>query len=290
MKRQTLEDLKKIMATLRGSDGCPWDREQTPQSLTPYAVEEALELEEAVHYKTPKDVMEELGDVLFQVVFQSQMAEELGQFSLDDVIHHLSEKMIERHPHVFSQQKVNLTGMKVLHAWEKTKSAKTGSPDIFKMPKNFPALLCAVKIGKKTRTIDFDWPAAGDVFKQFMSEVAELKSAMCGRNKAHKEEEVGDALFTLAQVARLLNIDPEKALRLSNRKVVRRIIKAYELSGLSWKEYCALSVKKKEALWNQAKKVLKRKSPGKGKTTAAKPKKTTKTKTLPAKLKRRVRK
>ncbi|MBY0385816.1 nucleoside triphosphate pyrophosphohydrolase, partial [bacterium] len=201
MKRQTLEDLKKIMATLRSPQGCPWDREQTPQSLTPYAVEEALELEEAVHHKTSKDVMEELGDLLFQVVFQSQMAEEQGQFSLDDVIHHLSEKMIERHPHVFSQQQEKiLTGKKVLHVWEKTKSAKTASPEIFKMPKNFPALLSAVKIGKKTRTIDFDWPTAGDSFKQFMSEVGELKSAMRGRNKAHKEEEVGDALFTLAQV------------------------------------------------------------------------------------------
>ncbi len=259
MKRQSLEDLKKIMATLRGPKGCPWDRKQTPESLTPFAVEEALELEDAVHNKSPQDVMEELGDVLFQVVFQSQMAEEQGQFTLEDVIHNLSTKMIERHPHVFTKNKEAMTGAGVLHRWEKNKSAKVSSPEIFKLPKNFPSLLSAVKIGKKTRTIDFDWPAYGGAFQQFLSEVAELKAALRGKSKAHKEEELGDTLFTLAQVARLLEIDPEKALRQANRKVVRRIVAAYKISGLSWKEYCALSVPKKEALWKLAKKALKKK-------------------------------
>lgn len=258
MKRQTLDDLKKIVATLRGPQGCPWDREQTPQSLTPFAVEEALELEDAIHNKSPQDVMEELGDVLFQVVFQSQMAEEQGHFKLEDVIHHLSEKMIERHPHVFSKKDKLKTGKSVLLRWEQTKSAKVASPEIFNLPQNFPSLLSAVKIGKKTRTINFDWPAYGGAFEQFLSEVAELKAALRAKNKAHKEEELGDTLFTLAQVARLLEIDPEKALRQANRKVVQRIVTAYQISGLSWKDYCALSIEKKEALWNQAKKTLKK--------------------------------
>lgn len=261
MKRQTLDDLKKIMASLRA--GCPWDKKQTPQSLTPYAVEEALELEDAILHKTPKDVMEELGDLLFQVVFQSHMAQEAGHFTLDDVIHSLSEKMIERHPHVFAKNQMSVNGSAttaedVKQTWEQSKSAKINSTDIFKMPKNFPSLLSAVKIGKKTRTIDFDWYKVSDVFKQFLSEVRELKATLRGKNKEHQMEELGDTLFTLAQVARLLDLDPEKSLRLANKKVVRRIETAHAISGLSWKDYCALSVKQKEVLWEKAKKQLKK--------------------------------
>jgi MazG family protein len=258
MKRQTLQDLKKIMVSLRA--GCPWDQKQTPQSLTPYAVEEALELEDAILHKTPADVKEELGDLLFQVVFQSQMAEEEGHFTLDDVIHSLCEKMIERHPHVFAKT----TGKKITTAegvkttWEKTKSEKINSTEIFKMPNNFPSLLSAVKIGKKTRTIDFDWYKVSDVFQQFLSEVDELKATLRGKDKAHQMEELGDTLFTLAQVARLLDLDPEKSLRLANKKVVTRIKTAFAISGLSWKEYCALSVEKKEILWKKAKTQLKK--------------------------------
>jgi tetrapyrrole methylase family protein/MazG family protein len=259
MKRQTLQDLKKIMAQLRSPEGCPWDRQQTPQSLTPFAVEEALELEDAIHFKTPQDVKEELGDLLFQVVFQAQMAEEQGLFNLDDVIHDLSQKMIERHPHVFSSEKEQLSDIGVSHRWEKNKSLKTPSLALFQMPKNFPSLLSAVKIGKKTRTINFDWQKTSEVFKQFLSEVSELKSALRKKDKSNQEEEIGDALFTLAQVARFLQIDPEKALRLANKKVVRRIEIAYQISGKTWKEYCALSVEEKEALWTKAKKFLKKK-------------------------------
>lgn len=256
MKRQTLDDLKKVMVSLRA--GCPWDQKQTPESLTPYAVEEALELEDAILHKTPEDVKEELGDLLFQVVFQSQMAQEAGHFTLDDVIHSLSEKMIERHPHVFAPNKIPISADGVKQTWEKTKSAKINSTEIFKMPRNFPALLSAVKIGKKTRTIDFDWYKVSDVFKQFMSEVSELKATLRGKDKVHQMEELGDTLFTLAQVARLLDLDPEKSLRMANAKVVKRIETAFAISGLSWKEYCALSIKKKEVLWEKAKKQLKK--------------------------------
>lgn len=258
MKRQTLQDLKKIMARLRGPNGCPWDRQQTPQSLTPYAVEEALELEDAIHNKSTQDVLEELGDLLFQVVFQSQMAAEQGLFTLDDVIHHLSVKMIERHPHVFSSKHKKLDSRRVSSLWEKNKNAKTNSPAIFNMPRNFPSLLTAVKIGKKTRTIDFDWPKSKDSLKHFLSEVRELQSAFRKKDKKNQDEEIGDALFTLAQVARLSGIDPEKSLRQANRKVVRRIKKAYQISGLAWKDFCSLSVNKKEILWQKAKHALKK--------------------------------
>lgn len=261
MKRKNLQDLKKVMSTLRGPKGCPWDKKQTPKSLTPFAVEEALELEDAIHNKTTDDVIEELGDVLFQVVFQSQMAAERGDFTLDDVIHHLTTKMTERHPHVFARN-TKMSAQGVSQIWETRKNEKKKPAEIFAMPANFPALLSAVKIGKKTRTINFDWYDPRDVFKHFLSEVEELRETLDENDKAHQEEEVGDALFTLAQVARLLNIDPEKALRQSNRKVVRRILAAHKISGLSWDEFAALTVEQKEELWEKVKRLKTKASKG----------------------------
>lgn len=259
MKQMKLEDLKNVMRTLRGPKGCPWDKAQDAESLTPYAVEEALELEDAIHNKTTGDVIEELGDVLFQVVFQAQMAEEKGEFTLDDVIHHLSTKMIDRHPHVFKNHDGKNTAHGVLNTWEAEKSKKQNSPKIFEMPRNFPSLLAAYKIGKKSRTINFDWYKVDEVFKHFMSEVKELKDTLKKKDKAHQQEEVGDALFTLAQVARILDIDPEKALREANRKVVGRINESYKISKLSWAEFAKLKIAEKEKLWAKAKKARKNK-------------------------------
>ena len=253
MKRQTLDDLKNIMRTLRGPDGCPWDKQQTPESLTPFAVEEALELEDAILHKGKNDVMEEMGDLLFQVVFQSQMAEEKGDFTLDDVIHHLSAKMIERHPHVFASGVREKDAASVLQSWEKRKNKSKSSKEIFNVPKNFPALLTSVKIGKKTRTIDFDWKKTADVWRHFLSEVKEMQATLKGKSIKRQEEELGDALFTLAQVARHLKIDPEKALRQANRKIVDSIHKIHKMSDLSWDELSKLSQKQKDQLWQKLK-------------------------------------
>jgi tetrapyrrole methylase family protein / MazG family protein len=253
VKRQSLDDLKNIMRQLRGPNGCPWDKQQTPESLTPFAVEEALELEDAILHKKSNDVMEELGDLLFQVVFQSQMAEEKGEFSLDDVIHHLSAKMIERHPHVFAKGKKLNTSQEVLQTWEKNKNKKLSGQEIFTLPTNFPSLLAAVKIGKKTRTIDFDWKNVKDTFVHFLSEVTELGDALSTGTAKEQEEELGDTLFTLAQVARHMRVDPEKSLRKANNKVVARIHESHALSGLSWEKFSKLSQKEKDALWNKVK-------------------------------------
>lgn len=256
---QNIDDLKTIMATLRGPQGCPWDKVQTPASLTPYAVEEALELEDAIHNKSPQDVKEELGDLLFQVVFHSRMAEEKGDFTLNDVIHELCEKMVSRHPHVFADNKHELTDQGVSQIWETNKNKKTNSMKIFEMPKNFPSLLSAVKIGKKSRTINFDWLKKADVLKHFLSEVKEMKEAILKKKLKDQEEEIGDALFTLAQLARHIGVDPEKALRQANRKIVNRFNQCFQLSGLSWEKFSALSLKEKDNLWNKVKKVQKKK-------------------------------
>lgn len=247
------------MKALRGPKGCPWDKEQTPASLTPFAVEEALELEDAILHKSSEDVKEELGDLLFQVVFQAQMAEELKQFSLEDVIDSLTRKMIERHPHVFAakNKKSKMTSSDVKNKWEKDKNAQKSPRSTFEMPKNFPALLAAYKIGKKSRSIQFDWNKAEEIFTHFLTEVEELHEAMRKKDKVNQLEEIGDSLFTLVQVARHLSVDPEKALRLSNRKVVDRILKCHKLSGVSWNTFAKLSLDDKEILWQKVKKQAK---------------------------------
>lgn len=256
-KLKTLEDLKQVMRDLRGPSGCPWDKKQTPASLTPFAVEEALELEDAILHKSKDDVIEELGDLLFQVVFQAQMAEEKKQFTLDNVIDSLSRKMVERHPHVFSRRPGKLTASAVKNKWEVDKNAKKTPQSTFDMPSNFPALLAAYKIGKKSRSIQFDWDKTEEIFTHFLTEVEELREAIANKDPENQLEEVGDSLFTLVQVARHLSVDPEKALRLSNRKVVDRILKCYEISKLSWKEFSKLPLDAKEDLWQQAKREFK---------------------------------
>lgn len=250
---KSLEDLKLVVRTLRGPKGCPWDKKQTPASLTPYAVEEALELEDAILNKSKEDVLEELGDLLFQVVLQAQMAEEKKQFTLDDVIDSLARKMVERHPHVFARSVGKMTSDDVKNKWEIDKNAKKNEKNTFEMPQNFPALLAAYKIGKKSRSIRFDWDQVDEIFTHFLTEVEELREAIQNKDPENQLEEVGDSLFTLVQVARHLSVDPEKALRLSNRKVVDRILKCYELSGVSWSEFSKLSIAKKEDLWQQVK-------------------------------------
>lgn len=264
-KKKTLNDLKNVMRSLRGPGGCPWDKKQTPASLTPFAVEEALELEDAILHKSKDDVLEELGDLLFQVVFQAEMASEKKLFDLDDVIDNLATKMIERHPHVFAVgkstggkssqgKKQKMSANDIKNKWEIDKNAKKTPRTTFEMPKNFPALLAAYKIGKKSRSIQFDWDKAEEIFTHFLTEVEELREAMEKKDHENQIEEIGDSLFTLVQVARHLSVDPEKALRLSNRKVVDRILKSYELSGVSWKDFSKLSLATKEDLWQQVKK------------------------------------
>lgn len=285
-----LNSLREIMVALRSPEGCPWDRAQSQKSLTPFAVEEALELEDAIHEGSAEKIKEELGDLLFQIIFQSQMAQEKNQFTLEDVIDHLCRKMIERHPHVFGvidlqtdhqrgvktdiktllqkfkknkkSQKATLSAKSVLGVWEIKKNEnqmdskdKNSQPmKIFNMPKNFPALLAAYKIGKKSRSIAFDWDNAKKAFQHALSEVQELQESLKSSHRTHQEEELGDTLFTLVQVARHLDIDPEKALRRANKKIVGRIRKAFILSALSWREFCALSQEKKDELWQKAKK------------------------------------
>lgn len=252
----SIEDLKDVMKTLRSPSGCPWDKKQSPKSLTPYAIEEAYELEDAIYNKSQQDVKDELGDLLFQVIFQAQMADEVGNFNFDEVVHHLCSKLKKRHPHVFEKSKTLSTPDEVAKNWEEQKSKANSAEELFDFPKNLPSLLTAVKIGKKSRVMNFDWDSPQEVLQHVHSELKEVIEVMNDDDPTDLELEIGDLLFTIAQLARKLKIDPEKSLRLSNQKIIQRIKTAHELSGLDWESFCQLSTEQKDHWWEQAKKHL----------------------------------
>ncbi len=252
------KSLVKIVADLRGPNGCPWDKEQTHQSLTQYAIEETAELVEAIEKNNPQLVCEELGDVLFQVLLHAQLANEKGLFDIHDVIAAVNEKMIRRHPHVFGDVEVQNSD-EVLQNWEQIKLKENNSSKqklSFNLPKSLPSLQAAHKIGQKTAKVKFDWPNSKAVWLKVEEEYKELKSALKNRNKKAWEHELGDLLFSLSQLARHLNLEAEKALRIGNRRFEKRFFRMQILAeemGLKWPK---INNKTKESLWQKTKKIL----------------------------------
>ena len=258
---QEFQTLVEIVASLRGPDGCPWDKEQTQKTLTQYAIEEAYELVEAIESQDIPEIKEELGDFLFQVILQAQVAKDENQFSLLDVIKSLNEKMIHRHPHVFGKDGAKTTA-EVWKNWEKLKAqeqaAKNSSKPkpVFSYPRQMPALQAAQKIGGKTKRLKFDWNAPKEVLEKVEEEVRELKDEMAKTHPdpKHLEHEIGDVLFSVAQLARHLNLEPEQCLRAANRRFEDRFNEVLKLSGKSLEDFPQLSLNEKENLWQQAKK------------------------------------
>lgn len=252
---KSFDELIKIVEQLRGPNGCPWDKAQTHKSLTPYAIEEAHELEEAIENNDLDNLKEELGDLLFQSVLHAEMAKQAGNFNINDVIENLNNKMVSRHPHVFSDTQVK-DSKEVMKNWEQIKDQEK-KIDLFDIPKSFPALLKSHKIGKRSKKIDFDWETPDQVLGEVSNEFNELKEALASSDKNHIEEEIGDLLFTVAQLARHLDLDAEKALRLSNLKFIKRVEKMMEIQP----DFSNTTREQKEVLWKEAKKLLKTQSP-----------------------------
>lgn len=205
------QKLVELVSTLRGPSGCPWDKSQTAESLTFYIIEEAFELTEAIDSGLASDIKDELGDFLFQVILQSQIASESSKFSLDEVLENLNSKLIRRHPHVFSPSQNGSSAKieEVWKVWEQTKkeeqAKKNLKPSLFKYPKNLPSLQAAHKIGTKSKTLHFDWKTHQEVLEKLDEEILELKEALRNpENTTEIESEIGDCLFTLSQLARHL--------------------------------------------------------------------------------------
>jgi tetrapyrrole methylase family protein/MazG family protein len=220
------ERLLDIMRRLRGPAGCPWDREQTRTSLKPYLLEEAYEVLEAIESGASDALREELGDLLFQVVFHAQLAAEQGEFAMTDVLSRLGDKMVSRHPHVFGAAQVE-TPSQALAQWEAIKQREAASAGrrrsvIDGVPRALPSLLRAQRIQSKAARVNFDWPDAQAAWTKVEEEVREAAAALAGQDRARLQEELGDVLFSLVNVARLSALDAEEALHGAIEKFRRR--------------------------------------------------------------------
>ena len=254
----TFSKLREVIATLRGPNGCPWDRKQTHESLRPYLIEEAYEVIDAIEEQDDAHIAEELGDVLLQVMLHSQIGEDRGYFTVDDVIRSITEKMIERHPHVFGDVEVE-SAEEVKANWEVIKNKGREKQDAWLdgLPESLPRLLYAKEMQKKASNVGFDWKRADLAFQKVEEEIEEFQEALQNEEDNAIELEFGDVLFSLVNVARLLSIDPEIALHRTSQKFKRRFEQMEFFAKKDGQSLAELSQEEMENYWLQAKALLK---------------------------------
>jgi tetrapyrrole methylase family protein/MazG family protein len=254
MKYPELERLVDIVAVLRSENGCQWDREQTHKSLRPNMLEEAYEAVDAIDDGDIKNLREELGDVLLQVVLHSQIAKDDGEFDIEDVAKELADKLIHRHPHVFGDQKVNSTD-EILNNWDKLKKEeKTDRKSVLDgISKSQSALMSAQKISKRVVKVGFEWDSIESLNECIRSEYNEFAEAILSGDKDKMEDEMGDIFFATVNLARWYKIDAEQALLRANKKFSKRFRKMEELAEKPLEEYTYAEYDK---LWKQAKKLV----------------------------------
>ncbi len=253
-EKPDLQKLVDLVARLRAPNGCPWDREQTLPDIRAYLLEEAHELAGAIDGGDWQELGEELGDMLFQVAFIGRLAEEAGAFRLSQVVDGVYRKMVERHPHVFGDE-VLADAEAVRQAWERRKLQKEPKREsLFSgVPTSLPALLAAYRLTQKAAGVGFDWPDAEAVLAKADEEIAEVREALAQGDKDAVREEVGDLLFTLANLARKLDVDPEAALAGTNRKFRHRFAKIEEGLAARGKTAAEATLEEMDALWEAAK-------------------------------------
>ncbi|HVM61558.1 MAG TPA: nucleoside triphosphate pyrophosphohydrolase [Verrucomicrobiae bacterium] len=247
--------LVKIMARLRGPGGCPWDREQTHQSIRHNLIEECYEAIEALDHRDMGAFRDELGDILLQVVFHSQMASERGDFDFDAVARSISDKLVHRHPHVFGKAKAR-NSAEVLQQWEAIKKSEKGASSIVHLedlPKHLPALLKADKVQRKVARVGFDWKQVDDVVAKVEEEVRELKGALASKSRKQFEEEVGDLLFAVVNLARFEDLQAEDLLNRSIAKFVKRFQQIETSVHASGRRLEDCTLEELDALWESAK-------------------------------------
>ncbi len=264
------EKLVAVQARLRAPNGCPWDREQTHQSLRTYLIEEAYEVLEALESGNDAKFAEEMGDLLLQIVFHSQIAREEGRFTVSEVIREIHDKMVRRHPHVFGTTRAK-DSAEVLRNWEQIKAeerrsngnkgnSRSGEGDAQEVSmldgvsRALPATLEGFQLTRKASRIGFDWDDAGGVFDKLQEEAEELKDALGEEDQPRMEEELGDLLFAAVNLSRFLKIDPEIALKKANAKFSRRFRAMERLARKNGREFKDLSREEMEAFWDAAKK------------------------------------
>ncbi len=266
---QWFEKLVAVQARLRAPNGCPWDREQTHQSLRTYLIEEAYEVVEALESGNDAKFAEEMGDLLLQIVFHSQIAREEGRFTVAEVIREIHDKMIRRHPHVFGKTHAK-DSAEVLRNWEQIKAEERRSSNkgesgagegvpketslLDGVSRGLPATLEGYQLTRKASRIGFDWEEAGGVFEKLLEETEELKKASREKDHRKMEEELGDLLFAAVNLSRFLKVDPEIALKKANAKFSRRFREMERLARASGREFRDLPREEMEAFWDSTKK------------------------------------
>lgn len=256
-----IERLRGVMARLRSPEGgCPWDIEQTFATIAPYTIEEAYEVADAIESGDPQQIRDELGDLLFQVVFHSRMAEERGWFDFDAVATAIHDKLVRRHPHVFAGTEFAKANWEDQKAEERAASAKRRGDStsiLDDIPRALPALSRARKLGKRASRVGFDWPDAAGIREKLNEELAELDAEVTAGRTDLVAEELGDALFTLVNLGRKLDVDAEESLRLANAKFAKRFKYMEELSRQRGMSLEALSPAEWDALWVASKSAAK---------------------------------
>ena len=254
-----VQQLISVVAQLRSPDGgCPWDLAQTPETLTPYVIEEAYEVVDAIKNGDPNAIAEELGDLLLQVVLQAQIASEKGKFSLTEVAQGITQKLIRRHPHVFGDVQVN-TINEVRQNWEEIKAQEKGesvedsqklSAKLSRYARTLPPLMAGMKISEKAAAAGFEWKNIDGVWAKFDEELAELKQAIAHETPAAQQAELGDLLFVVINLARWYNLDPSEALQGTNQRFVQRLFQMETFADRPLSDYTSEEL---ENLWQQAK-------------------------------------
>ncbi|RKX46388.1 MAG: nucleoside triphosphate pyrophosphohydrolase [Thermotogae bacterium] len=248
---RSFEKLVNIMKRLRGPSGCDWDRAQTHESLKPYIIEEAYELLNAIESGDAEELKEELGDVLLQVVFHSQIASERGAFDISDVVETLCEKLIRRHPHVFGK-----SGRYSYKQWEDIKAREKSKKSVSRigdLNPALPALSMARRIQENASAVGFDWENIEEVFEKVLEELEELKRSLSNGDKKRISEELGDLLFSVVNLSRFLNVDPESALRKATERFWRRFRRMEEMIEKDGLKFEDLSIEELDRYWEKVK-------------------------------------
>lgn len=248
-------ELVRVLRTLRGPDGCPWDRKQTPDSLKRFLIEEAHEVVDAIDRDDASGICEELGDLLFQILFQARIQEEAGSWNLERVLSLAAEKMVRRHPHVFGDARAT-TDAEIRQNWNRIKrQEKDDGTHLFdSRPTSLPALMHCHQIGQRAASVGFDWDAAADVLDKVREEIDEVIAAQRSGNRSKLAEELGDLLFAVGNWVRHFGLEPEAVLTAANRKFINRFCQMERLARGQNLEFEALSMDDKERLWQEAKK------------------------------------
>ncbi len=249
-----LQELLKIMEKLRSEEGCPWDKEQTRESLKPFIIEEAYELIEAISVNDSEKIKEELGDLLFQIVFQSQIAKEKKEFEIPDIIETISKKMITRHPHVFGAVS-SITTEEVLFHWEeqKRREGKLRESILEGIPEALPSLLRAHRLQDRAAKVGFDWEKVEDVLNKLDEEIGELKEAVKIKKQNEIEDEIGDIFFMLVNISRFVGISPEDALRKTISKFISRFRYIEMNAADHGRKLAEMTLEEMDKLWEEAK-------------------------------------